>query len=82
MKFSIVTPSYRNSEWLKLCVASVADQGVEHEHLVVTEDQVDEGLFVMRAARLAEDEEVGIVLMDLEVRLFGAIGSGDGPLPR
>ena len=34
MKFSIVTPSYRNSEWLKLCVASVADQGVEHEHLV------------------------------------------------
>ena len=35
MKFSIVTPSYRNSEWLKLCVASVADQqGVELEHIV------------------------------------------------
>ncbi len=33
-KFSIVTPSFRNSEWLKLCVASVADQGVEHEHIV------------------------------------------------
>ncbi len=35
MKFSIVTPSFRNSHWLKLCVASVADQsGVECEHIV------------------------------------------------
>ena len=35
MKFSIVTPSFRNSNWLKLCVASVADQqGVELEHIV------------------------------------------------
>ncbi|HXE43021.1 MAG TPA: glycosyltransferase, partial [Candidatus Baltobacteraceae bacterium] len=34
MKFSIVTPSFRNSKWLKLCIASVADQGVEHEHIV------------------------------------------------
>jgi glycosyltransferase involved in cell wall biosynthesis len=35
MKFSIVTPSFRNSNWLKLCVASVADQqGVEVEHIV------------------------------------------------
>lgn len=35
MKFSIITPSFRNSQWLKLCIASVADQtGVEHEHLV------------------------------------------------
>jgi glycosyltransferase involved in cell wall biosynthesis len=35
MKFSIVTPSFRNSKWLKLCIASVADQqGVEWEHIV------------------------------------------------
>ncbi len=34
MKFSIITPSFRNSEWLKLCVASVADQGVALEHIV------------------------------------------------
>src|SRR5208282_2311123 len=35
MKFSIVTPSFRNSRWLKLCIASVADQqGVEVEHIV------------------------------------------------
>lgn len=35
MRFSIVTPSYRNSDWLRLCAASVADQeGVEFEHIV------------------------------------------------
>ena len=33
--FSIITPSFRNSEWLKLCIASVADQqGVQVEHIV------------------------------------------------
>ena len=35
MQFSIITPSFRNSEWLKLCVASVADQqDVTLEHIV------------------------------------------------
>jgi len=35
VKFSIVTPSFRSSEWLKLCIASVADQqDVEFEHIV------------------------------------------------
>jgi glycosyltransferase involved in cell wall biosynthesis len=35
MDFSIVTPSFRNSRWLKLCIASVADQhGVHLEHIV------------------------------------------------
>jgi len=35
MDFSIVTPSFRNSRWLKLCVASVADQqGLRFEHIV------------------------------------------------
>ena len=32
--FSIVTPSFRSGPWLKLCIASVADQGVKLEHLV------------------------------------------------
>ena len=33
--FSIVTPSFRNSKWLKLCIASIADQdGVTLEHIV------------------------------------------------
>jgi glycosyltransferase involved in cell wall biosynthesis len=35
VKFSIITPSFRSSRWLKLCIASVADQqGVTCEHLV------------------------------------------------
>lgn len=34
MRFSIVTPSFRNSDWLKLCIASVADQGVQCEHII------------------------------------------------
>jgi glycosyltransferase involved in cell wall biosynthesis len=35
VKFSIITPSFRNSKWLKLCIASVADQqGIELEHIV------------------------------------------------
>lgn len=35
MKFSIITPSFRNSAWLKLCIPSVADQsGIELEHIV------------------------------------------------
>ena len=43
MKISIVTPSFRNSDWLKLCVASVADQaGVEVEH-IVQDAQSDDG---------------------------------------
>jgi polysaccharide pyruvyl transferase WcaK-like protein len=35
LRFSIITPSFRNSEWLKLCIASVADQrDAEFEHIV------------------------------------------------
>ena len=35
MKFSIITPSFRQSRWLQLCIASVADQKeVELEHIV------------------------------------------------
>ncbi|HEU0008582.1 MAG TPA: glycosyltransferase family 2 protein [Verrucomicrobiae bacterium] len=34
MRFSIITPSFRNSDWLKLCIASVRDQGVAVEHIV------------------------------------------------
>jgi len=35
INFSIVTPSFRSSKWLKLCIASVADQqGVTFEHIV------------------------------------------------
>jgi len=32
--FSVITPSFRSGEWLKLCIASVADQQVDLEHIV------------------------------------------------
>jgi glycosyltransferase involved in cell wall biosynthesis len=35
LRFSIVTPSFRSSNWLRLCIASVTDQQeVEFEHIV------------------------------------------------
>ncbi len=35
MTFSIITPSFRASQWLKLCIASIADQqDVQLEHIV------------------------------------------------
>jgi len=34
MIFSVVTPSFNNSEYLKSCLASVADQGVTVQHIV------------------------------------------------
>jgi glycosyltransferase involved in cell wall biosynthesis len=34
VQFSIITPSFRSSAWLKLCIASVADQGIDLEHIV------------------------------------------------
>jgi len=34
MLFSIVTPSYNQLNWLGLCAASIADQGIAVEHLV------------------------------------------------
>lgn len=34
MRVSIITPSFRQSDWLKLCIASVADQGVDAEHII------------------------------------------------
>ncbi len=43
MRLSIVTPSFRSSAWLKLCVSSIADQaGVEVEH-IVQDAQSDDG---------------------------------------
>ncbi|MGO8674373.1 MAG: glycosyltransferase family 2 protein [Limisphaerales bacterium] len=35
LQLSIITPSFRNSQWLRLCIASVANQeGVKVEHIV------------------------------------------------
>jgi len=38
MQFSIVTPALRWNKWLPLCLASVADQDLQHEHIVQVAD--------------------------------------------
>jgi glycosyltransferase involved in cell wall biosynthesis len=51
--WSIITPSFRSSQWLKLCIASVADQGVPVEHLVQDAGSDDGTLeWLMRDARV------------------------------
>lgn len=56
MRVSIITPSFRSSRWLRLCVASVADQGVDLEHIVQ-----DAG---------SDDGTLGWLRNDPRVRLF------------
>lgn len=34
VRVSIITPSFCQSDWLRLCIASVADQGVTAEHII------------------------------------------------
>lgn len=34
MRFSVITPSFNPSPWLPLCIASIADQSVDVEHIV------------------------------------------------
>lgn len=34
MRFSVITPSFNSASWLRLCIASVADQGVDLQHIV------------------------------------------------
>jgi len=41
VRISIVTPSYRRSAWLRLCIASVADQRLEVEHFVQDSESDD-----------------------------------------
>ena len=64
MKISIVTPSFRNSDWLKLCVASVADQaGVEVEHIVQdaeSDDGTQEWLARDRRVRAYFEKDKGM----------------------
>ena len=56
MRISVITPSFRSSAWLKLCVASVADQQVDAEHIVQ-----DAG---------SDDGTLDWLLQDVRVRAF------------
>ena len=63
MKFSIVTPSFRQLSWLKRCVRSVADQGVEVEHLIQdagTGADLEAWIAAHSTARLAVETDSGM----------------------
>jgi hypothetical protein len=70
MVFSIVTPSYSNLSWLKLCIESVADQGVEHEH-IVQDSCSDDGT----AQWLAGESRVAAVV-EKDQGMYDAINRG------
>jgi glycosyltransferase involved in cell wall biosynthesis len=64
MDFSIVTPSFRQPDWLRLCLASVADQdGVTHEHIVqdnCSGPDVDEVCGHTSGVRLVQEPDAGM----------------------
>ncbi|MGZ4972375.1 MAG: glycosyltransferase family 2 protein, partial [Limisphaerales bacterium] len=63
MEISVVTPSYRNSAWLKLCVASVADQAVSLEHIVqdnISDDGTAEWLFKDPRVKAFAEKDCGM----------------------
>jgi glycosyltransferase involved in cell wall biosynthesis len=70
LRFSIVTPSFRSGRWLKLCIASVADQGVDLEHLV--QDSVsDDGTLDW----LREDRRV-VAVVEKDEGMYDAVNRG------
>jgi glycosyltransferase involved in cell wall biosynthesis len=71
MKISVITPSFRQSEWLKLCIASVADQqGEEVEHIIQDACSDDATL-----EWLLRDERVQAVI-EKDAGMYDAINRG------
>jgi hypothetical protein len=57
----------------------LASAGVDERGLVIAEDDVEEGFFVVRAAGFAEDVEVCVVFVDLPFWLFHTFGAAGDP---
>jgi hypothetical protein len=57
----------------------VAGPGVEEQRTVVAEEEIEERLLVIRARRLAQDEEIRVVRLDPERRHARAVGSARVP---
>lgn len=74
---SIVTPSFRQPEWLRLCVASVADQeAVDLEHIVqdAGTDGIQESLRAQFGERLAQDSLR--VFVEKDAGMYDAVNRG------
>ena len=71
MKFSVVTPSFRQPEWLRLCMASVADQeGVEVEHIVQDNNSGPE------VAALEEEFPRARIVQEADRGMYDAVNQG------
>jgi glycosyltransferase involved in cell wall biosynthesis len=63
VRVSIITPSFRSAAWLRLCLASVADQAVDVEHLVQdagSDDGTLDWLLTDRRARAFVEKDAGM----------------------
>jgi glycosyltransferase involved in cell wall biosynthesis len=63
VRFSIVTPSFRQLDWLRLCVRSIEDQGVEMEHFIEdggTGSELEEWVRSSTRAQLCVERDGGI----------------------
>jgi glycosyltransferase involved in cell wall biosynthesis len=70
VKFSIVTPTLRQLPWLKRCVRSVADQGVELEHLV------QDGGSGPELAAWVHDHSSARVIEEVDTGIYDALNRG------
>jgi glycosyltransferase involved in cell wall biosynthesis len=70
MRFSIITPSFRQPDWLRLCAASVADQDVPLEH-IIQDAGPDEGAL----GWLAKDERVRL-FVEKDSGMYDAVNRG------
>jgi hypothetical protein len=58
----------------------VSGAGVEQERVVAAEDEVEKLLLVVRARGLAEDDKIGVVGLDAELRRAGAFPAAGVPV--
>src|SRR4030095_6202639 len=74
MDISIITPSFRQLDWLRLCIASVADQtGVDVEHLV--QDAGSPGIEEFARAQAHEHRNLKIVV-EKDSGMYDAVNRG------
>src|SRR5271155_4195451 len=69
MRFSVITPSFRQLDWLELCAASVADQGVGLEHIV--QDAGSPGIEKWAASHAGVE-----VIVEKDAGMYDAINRG------
>ena len=79
MDFTIVTPSFRQLDWLELCIASVADQdGVSVEHIVQDGGTEGFGAFAQKMADRWPDQPGyrRIMISEKDAGMYDAVNQG------